>query len=172
MTFERIRNCVYERVRQALHRGNCRVGALAVIIVMSGCAAQQVVDAYVTDVSPMPSTLLEQRVALKLRLQNLSQTPLSADGIDVQLIVNGKQLARGVDAKKIDIKPLSDTLTSVTVSLRAIGVLRQILDLRTREVFTYRLKGRLITPGFDKRFEHGGEMTRAELLAMFPQQQR
>ncbi len=142
--------------------------AWLVVLSASGCMTQSAVDAYVTDLRPLPSTLLEQRAELKIRLKNISEAPLAARGIDVKLIVNGKQLARGVDGKSISIEPLSETVTSVAVSTRAFDVFRQLVGIQTRETYSYRLKGRLIMDGLDKRFDHGGEISRAELLKLFP----
>ena len=145
-----------------------RIGVLIALLGTAGCATQSVVDAYVTDLRPLPSTLLEQRAELKIRLKNISEQPLVARGIDVKLIVNDKQLARGVDGDAIQIEPLSETVTSVAVSTRAIDVFRQIVGIQNRETYTYRLKGRLIMDGLDKRFDHGGEISRAELMKLFP----
>ena len=137
---------------------------------LSGCAIQPSVDGFVTSIRPMPSTLFEQRAEIQLRLRNLSESTLTASGIDVQMLVNGKRLARGVKAENIAVDPLSERLVSVTVSTRAIDIFRQVLGIQDREMYSYRLKGRLVTSGLDKRFEHGGEISRAELLRLFQPQ--
>ena len=140
------------------------------ILCLSGCMTQPTVDAYVTAITPMPSTLLEQRAEINLRLKNLSESNLVAEGIDVRLIVNGKQLARGVKAVDIQIDPLSETLASVEVSTRAIDVFRQVVGIQSRQTYSYQLKGRLIMAGLDQHFDHGGEISRAQLLNMFQPQ--
>ena len=137
---------------------------------VSGCAIQPAVDGFVTSISPMQSTLLEQRAKIDLRLRNLTDAPIVANGIDVQLLVNGKQLARGVKAEDIQIEPLSERLISVTVSTRAIDIFRQAIGIQDRETYSYRLKGRLVSPGLDKRFEHGGEISQAQLFNLFQAQ--
>ena len=118
----------------------------------------------------MPSTFLEQRAEIQLRLKNLTENTLTASGVDVQMLVNGKRLARGVKAENIEIDPLSERLVNVTVSTRAIDIFRQVIGIQEQEIFSYRLKGRLVTSGLDRRFEHGGQISRAELLRLFQPQ--
>ena len=134
---------------------------------LSACVViEPAVDAYVISVTPLPSSLLEQRARLSIRLQNLSEAPINATGIEIRLIVNDQQLARGVAAKDITIAGLSEATTSINVSSRAIDAIRQVIGIQQREVYNYRLKGRLYTPGRDQRFDHGGEIARNELLGL------
>jgi len=118
---------------------------------------------YLTNITPLPSTLFEQRVRLDLRVKNLHETPIQATGIDVSLRLNGKRLARGVDGKAISVPRLGETTASVVVSSSIFDTVKQVLSLRDRDVFTYGLSGKLITQGIDKRFSRSGEISRAEL---------
>ena len=69
---------------------------LICVPLMTGCAAQQQLDVYLTDLEPQRSTALEQRVLIKLRLQNPTDRTLEATGLNVRLDVNGGRLATGV----------------------------------------------------------------------------
>ncbi|MEM9623321.1 MAG: LEA type 2 family protein [Pseudomonadota bacterium] len=134
---------------------------------ISACAIlDPTLEAYVVNVTPLSSSLLEQRARLTMRLQNLSDTPVSANGIDVRLIVNERQLARGVANKEIVVAGLSETTTSVDLSSRSIDAIRQVIGIQQRDTYSYRLKGRLHTAGRDHRFDHGGEISRQELLGL------
>ena len=139
------------------------VFVLLLSVLLGGCVAPGNVDVYLKNITPMPSTLFEQRARLDLRFQNLGETPIEATGLDVALQVNGRRLARGVDAKSFTIPRLGEASASVVVSTSLFDTIKQILGLRDREVFTYTLKGRVIAQGMDQRFNRSGEISRSEL---------
>ena len=140
-----------------------RVLTALLIVAATGCATQNQVDVYLTNLTPMPSTLFEQRVRLDLRLQNLTEVPIEATGLDVALRVNDRRLARGVDAGSFTIPRLGEAQASVVVSSSVFDTIKQILGIGDRQVFSYTLQGRVITAGADKRFSKRGEISRAEL---------
>ena len=133
------------------------------LAVLGGCATTSDVDVYLTNITPMPSTLFEQRVRLDLRVKNLGEAPIQATGIDVALRLNGKRLARGVDGQAISVPRLGETTASVVVSSSIFDTVTQLLSMRDRDTFTYGLRGKLITQGIDKRFSRSGEISRADL---------
>lgn len=135
---------------------------------LGGCATQPQVEVYLTNIAPMPSTLFEQRVRLDLRVQNLSESPLRATGADVALVVNGRQLARGVTNTPLEVDALDEAATSIVVSSSVFDSLRQLLGLPGRTSFTYALKGKLFTSGLNKRFTRSGELTREDLGRLLP----
>ncbi len=130
---------------------------------LSGCATTSNVDVYLANITPLPSTLFEQRVRLDLRVKNLGETPIQATGIDVALRLNGKALARGVDGQSINIPRLGETTASVVVSSSIFDTVTQLLSMRDRDLFTYGLTGKLLMPGLDKRFSHSGQISRSDL---------
>ena len=150
--------------KHAFLRGFFILGFLGV----AGCATQPPVEVYLTNIAPMPSTLFEQRVRLDLRVQNLTEKPVRATGADVQLMVNGRQLARGVSSEPVEVAPLGETATSVVVSSSVFDTVRQLLGLPGRTSFTYALRGKLFTNGFNRRFKRSGELTREDLGRLFP----
>ena len=151
------------------HQTRFLVGAqklllLAAVLLASGCVTQPTLDVYVTNIVPLASSgLLEQRARMDLRLQNLSETPVQATGVDVRVVVNGTQLARGVSGTGFEIPRLDSVSTSVEVSASAFATIRQLLGIANRTRFYYQLKGRVFTDGVDKRFTRAGEFTREEL---------
>lgn len=136
---------------------------LLCLAILAGCTATSNVDIYLTNITPMPSTLFEQRVRLDLRVKNLGETPIQATGIDVALLLNGKRLARGVDGQSIEIPRLGETTASVVVSSSIFDTVTQLLSMRDRDLFTYGLSGKLLMPGLDKRFNHSGQISRSDL---------
>jgi LEA14-like dessication related protein len=133
------------------------------LCMLGGCTATSNVDVYLTNITPLPSTLFEQRVRLDLRVKNLGEAPIQATGIDVALRLNGKRLARGVDGQAISVPRLGETTASVVVSSSIFDTVTQLLSMRERDTFTYGLSGKLITQGIDKRFNRSGEISRADL---------
>ena len=133
------------------------------VLGLSGCVTEPVVAVYVTDLKPLPSTLFEQRLQLDLRVQNLSEKPIAANGVDLRLELNDRQWGRGVSAEAIDIPALGEGRTSVNVSSGVLDSVRQLLAIQGRDTFSFGLRGRLITPGRAKRFQRGGEISRADL---------
>ena len=140
-----------------------------VVLVGTGCAGQRNLNVYLTHITPMPSTLLEQRARLDLRLQNLSEQAINAQGLEVTLSVNGRRLARGVDGKSFTVPRLGETTHSVVVSASVFDTLAQLLALPDVNVFRYALKGRVVKPGPDQRFSQSGEIGRADLQPLVDQ---
>jgi len=115
----------------------------------------------------LDSTLLEQRYAVKLRVQNRSQKKLTINGLSFDLGLNNKDFASGVSNEQVVIEPLSDGLLSVNISSSLFGLLRQIQSMRSdkKKVFTYQLSGTLHTGSmFNPRFNESGEIDLGDLL--------
>jgi LEA14-like dessication related protein len=142
---------------------------LAAAAVLAGCATEPLVDVYLVSIKPAPSTLFEQRAELNLRFQNLQASPLKASGVDLKLLVNDRQIARGVDNKSFTIPALADATTTVVVSSSVFATIRQLLAMQGAQTFSYGLKGRLHTNGSNRRFEKSGEIGRSSVALLAPQ---
>lgn len=133
---------------------------------LAGCASEPVVDVYLVSIRPAPSTLFEQRAELSLRFQNLQDSPLNASGVDLILVINDRQIARGVDNRAFTIAPLSDATTTVTVSSSMFDTVRQLLALKDVSAYSYGLKGSLHANGAPRRFDRSGEIKRSSLAPL------
>lgn len=142
---------------------------ILVSVWLGGCAAPGSINVYLTHITPLPSTVMEQRARLDLRLQNLSDQPVEARGLDVALSVNGRRLARGVDNTTFTIPRLGEATQSVVVSAGVFDTLAQLLALPNVNVYSYGLRGRVVTPGPDQRFNQRGEISRADLAPLLSQ---
>ncbi len=138
---------------------------LLVALAAAGCAGRPVVEVALVGLAPLESTLLEQRMRLDFRLQNFSERPIRATGLDIALNVNGRPLARGVTAQAFQLDRLGETRVSAVVSTSLFQVARQLLELTARDAFSYELEGRVYLEGWRRsmRFSHGGEISRDEL---------
>ncbi len=139
---------------------------LVAAVLLGGCVSEPVVDVYLVDIKPLPSTLFEQRAELKLRIQNLTETAMQGDGMDLKFTVNGRKLARGVSNENFEVPALADTVISIAVSSSIFDTLRQLLTISNRDTFTYGMRGKIFAPGLNKRFTRSGEITREELGAL------
>lgn len=138
------------------------------VLLLAGCVSRPEVDVALIGLAPVESTLLEQRLRLDFRLQNFGERAISARGLDVALYVNGRRLARGVDNDPFHLEGLGETRISAVVSTSLAEVARQILELRQRETFDYRLEGRVHLNGWPRSaaFSRSGEISRSDLAAL------
>lgn len=106
---------------------------------------------------------LEQRFAVGLRVINPNNRDIDVDGIDFSLDLNGRRLARGVSDEAFRLPRLGEAETTVVVSTSLLDVLRQAIDLGSREeeLLEYRLRGRLHLGGVLLRsipFDYSGKL--------------
>ena len=138
-------------------------------LALTGCAnllEQEAVRVNVVGLEPMPGELMEARLALKLRVQNPTESTLNYDGISVELDLRGNSFASGVSNEKGSIARFSETLITVPVSVSAFAVLRQVAGLATGNGLSgvsrieYALRGRLAGSGLGggMRFNASGEI--------------
>ena len=127
---------------------------------MTGCAAQQQLDVYLTDLKPQRSTALEQRVLIKLRLQNPTDRMLEATGLNVRLDVNGGRLATGVSNTGFSVAPLAEAETEIMLSIGLVDVIRQVVRSAQAKEVRYTLSGKLHTSGLiDYPFRRSGVLS-------------
>lgn len=143
-----------------------RFGVL--VLALGGCVSAPSVEVVLVELAPVEATLLEQRLRLDFRVQNFGDRPLAARGVEVELDVNGRRLARGVGNQPFRVDPLGETRVSTVVSTSLFDVARQLLEIRDREEFSYRLSGRVHLEGWPRsaRFRRSGAISRDELTRL------
>lgn len=89
--------------------------------------------------------MLEQRFEVGLRVLNPNNRDIAVDGVDFELDVNDRRLARGVSSEGFTLPALGEMTTSVVVTTSLLDLLRQAynLSLRGGETLDYQLNGRL-----------------------------
>ena len=143
--------------------------ALAVLLVGAGCAAVTPLEAPEVQVTrlellePMPGSL-EQRFAVGLRVINPNNRGITVDGLDFELDLNDRRLARGVSNQRFELPRLGEAETTVVVTTSVLDILRQALELGQRRAapMAYRLRGRLhLGSGFVRSipFDSRGALT-------------
>ena len=143
-----------------------RLTLILTLSILSACASmatkEDQVKVNLSSMKMLESTLLEQRFAVKIRVQNRSQSAMDIKGLSFDLELNDKDFASGVSNQSLVIEPLSDALLSVDIMSTLFGLIRQIQSMQKleNEVFRYELSGTLHLGNkmFGQRFSEKGEI--------------
>ncbi|MBA6140592.1 MULTISPECIES: LEA/WHy family protein [Pseudomonas] len=104
------------------------------------------VNISVIGIEPLPGQELELRMAVKMRVQNPSESPIDYNGIALNLEVNGQPLAAGVSDQQGHIGRYDEAVIVVPVSITAFSFLRQAYGLGkvdSLQGLPYKLRGKL-----------------------------
>lgn len=136
------------------------------LFLLAGCAGlvpSESVRVSVAGLEPLPNEGLEARFAVKLRVQNPNDTPVSYDGVFVELELADKDFGSGVSDQGGTIPRFGEELITVPVTVPFTAVVRQVFGMvsagdRPGPV-SYRLSGRLGGVGLGGiRFNKSGEI--------------
>jgi LEA14-like dessication related protein len=144
-----------------------KIIALFFVILLNGCAALQsgIESPHVTlnNLQPLDMTLLEQRYAVTLRVQNPNPVPLPIAGMNFQLDINDMELGRGVTNETVTVPAYGEALVKVNLVSNLMRVFNQIHGLESSKAqsLRYRLSGGLsISSRMGKLpFEYQGEFS-------------
>jgi LEA14-like dessication related protein len=135
------------------------------LALLSACAAlpgHDPVQVQVVGVEPLEGEGLELRFLCKLRVQNPNDTPISYDGIYIELEVRGSSFATGVSDASGTVPRFGEVVLSVPVAASALRIARQAIGMymsQDRKI-DYVLKGKISGSAFNTvRFESRGEIT-------------
>ena len=119
-------------------------------LLAAGCASLSSLEppeVRVTNVRSVPAERgsIEQRFAVELNLLNPNNRAVDVDGVDFELDLNGRRLARGVSADSFTLPALGEAKTTVVVATSITDVLRQVYELSREqpEELEYRIRGKL-----------------------------
>jgi LEA14-like dessication related protein len=148
---------------------NPRLLFALLLLVSAGCASMATLEApevqltRIQVLEPLPGSL-EQRFEVGLRVINPNNRAVTVDGLDFELDLNERRLARGVSNQRFELPRLGEAETSILVTTSVLDVLRQAMALGSRPdaPMDYRLRGRLhLGSGFVRSipFDHRGLLT-------------
>jgi LEA14-like dessication related protein len=134
--------------------------------ILQGCASMAPPDppeiqlTRIELLEPVPGSM-EQRFAIGLRLINPNNRAVAVEGLDFELDLNDRRLARGVTSEAFELPRLGEAETTVVVTTSVWDILRQAVELSSRRgtQMDYRLRGRLhLGRGFVRSipFDHRG----------------
>jgi hypothetical protein len=141
------------------------VALLPVCLLMFGCAAlgsRDPLQVTVAGIEPLQGQGLEMRMNVKLRIQNPNDTPLTYNGVALQLDVQGRTFATGVSDASGSVPRFGETVISVPVTISAFRMVRQAMGVMTdgpANRIAYEMRGKLNGTGFGtRRFTSKGEL--------------
>jgi LEA14-like dessication related protein len=122
-------------------------GVLAVALgaILLGCSALgpalEKPEVYLLRVTPLESTLFEQRVETEFRLRNPNEVDLAITGLDLAVDVNGTRLARVLSSDAVTVPRFGEAKLTATASTSTLDVLRQIAALGRTQEPSYEISG-------------------------------
>ncbi len=142
-----------------------RLGFLCSVLLVAGCAGTPFGSEplYVTlsSLSVVEPGLLEQRYAMRLRVQNPNPAEIQVSGLSFEIELNDQTFARGVSNRPTTIPAFGEALLDVEAVSTLEGLLRQVLEMQENpeRAIRYRLRGKLYGGGspIPFPFDHSGE---------------
>jgi len=142
----------------------------AAALALAGCASLKHTDppqVTLVGVEPLAGEGLEERMQLKLRIQNPNDSPIEFNGVYVELDVQNKSLGSGVSNQSGTVPAFGEALVSVPVAVSYLGIANQAMGLLSGKSFdkvTYEMRGKLSsTTSGTLRFKSQGELNLADL---------
>lgn len=124
-----------------------RLGWIMLVIFLAGCAhlpsSVEPLQVSVADVSVLDIGLIEQRIGLKVRLQNPNRTDVSVDGMRYDLDLNGQPFAHGVARPQALVPAYGEVVIEVEAVSNLASILRQLAELQKTQKLDYRLRGEI-----------------------------
>ena len=125
--------------------------ALVLVAGLAACAGMgtKLETPHISFVSlrPLEANLFEQRLEVRLRVQNPNRLELPVKGLNVDVELAGEPFAHGVSAREFTVPANGEAEFDMIVTANAATALIRILgsDRQSRENIPYRLKGKLST---------------------------
>jgi len=115
------------------------------------------------NVTPLESTIFEQRVETELRIRNPNDVDLNITGLDVEIALNGRRLVRVLSSSAITVPRFGEATLKAIASTSTTAILRQVAALQRggAEDPTYAVSGYVyLGSGFRRRvkLEHSGKL--------------
>ena len=122
--------------------------SLAAATLAAGCstlgARLEAPEVYLLRITPLESTLFEQRVETEFRLRNPNDVDLDVSGLDLEVRLNGKRLARVLSGQSAVVPRFGEATLEAVASTSTLDLLRQFDALsRTTEQPGYEISGYL-----------------------------
>jgi len=114
-------------------------------VLLLGCSALgpaiEQPEVFLLRITPLESTVFEQRVETEFRLRNPNDIDLAIDGLDLTVKVNGTRLARVLSSDAVTVPRFGEATLTATASSSTLDVLRQISALRRTQDPSYEISG-------------------------------
>ena len=147
---------------------------LFLLFSLAGCTAlldRDPLNVTLVGIEPLPGEGMEVRMAVKLRVQNPNDAPVTYDGVAVNLELRGYDIASGVSDAWGSVPRFGETVLVVPVTVSAMAMLKQAYSLATSDStkLDFVVRGKLSESSFGgMRFESKGEFDLPAGLAGTP----
>ncbi len=124
---------------------------LALSLLLVGCAGlsthMETPRVSFVGLKALETGLFEQRLAVRLRVQNPNNLELPVKGLDIDVELAGEPFAHGVSAREFTVPARGEAEFDMIVTANAASALLRIAggDRESRKTVAYRLKGKLST---------------------------
>ncbi|MEX0958545.1 MAG: LEA type 2 family protein [Burkholderiales bacterium] len=129
---------------------------LCLAAVIAGCGGKRAprpepLRVTLVSIMPVEVGVLEQRYAVRLRVQNPRPYNVPLDGVTVDIAINGRHFARGVGRLSEVVPAFEEQLVDISAVSTTATVVARIGDLQraTGQEFRYRLDGRFYNAAAD-----------------------
>lgn len=118
---------------------------------LAGCAAipsdLKTPEVSFVGMRALEASLFEQRLEVRMRVQNPNRIELPVNGLDVDVELAGEPFAHGVSARQFVVPALGEAEFDMIVTANAATALLKIAgsDRNSRDEIGYRIKGKLST---------------------------
>jgi LEA14-like dessication related protein len=114
---------------------------------------------------PVDVSLMEQRLAVTLRVRNPNNAAMSIDGMRFAIDINGKTFAKGTSDKAVTVPRLGETEVAGVAHVATTDLMRQMLSVPDAKGVEYRLSGSLfLGHGGRAAFDQSGDFDFASAL--------
>jgi LEA14-like dessication related protein len=139
-----------EAFRLARHSGVWLV--FAALAALAACSAMrlQAPKVSLADFELRGGNLVEQRFALKLRVQNPNDREIAIQGVSFDLDISGKPFAHGVGDKPVTLPRFGEGVVEVEAVSNLGSLVAQIGEIAKvgKEGLPYRVTGNVVAEGF------------------------
>lgn len=120
---------------------------MALVFFLAGCAGMpgglEPLKVSIADVSILDLGLIEQKLGLKVRIQNPNSVDIPIDGMSYDLEMNGQPFAHGVARPQTHVPRYGEVVIQVEAVSNIGSILRQLGALQQEQKLNYRFKGEL-----------------------------
>lgn len=136
------------------------------ILWLAGCANLSTFEqprVTVTDIHVRGGNLLAQTFLVTLRIDNPNAYGFDVNGAVADVLVNGQPLARGLSHRRVVIPAYGSADVDIVATVQTLGLLKQLMELGTRQTLEYQVKGHLsVARGWHRNiripFEQQGDL--------------
>ncbi len=128
------------------------LSVLAVALLVSGCAFAPKLQApqlSVADVQILGGDLFQQKLRVRVHVQNPNDRALPVEGLTYTLEVEGQLLATGESAASFTVPPLGEADFDMNVTTNLAAALMKVLAGNNTHELAYHMKGKVtLSQGF------------------------